>query len=147
MIGSQTIWHWISQIIYPNIPSGGGYYNINNVQGLKDLLGFSDNGEYRFRLTADLDLSAYPGLYIPFFCGEFDGSNHTISNSYILFQISTLGMFGYVYGGKITNIELKDIDLTGISRIGGLVGYNFYGTLSNCHVKGEVNGEFDIGVL
>jgi hypothetical protein len=47
--------------------AASGSYLIKSVQGLKDLLVFSDVASYKFTLAADLDLSGAAGLYIPSF--------------------------------------------------------------------------------
>ena len=121
------------------VPSGG-YFNISTIQGMKDLLGFADVANYRFRISADIDLSTSPGLYIPYFtASEFTGDNHTISNLLLNISSRGLGLIGYNGDGSINYVRVVNISATGSDRIGGLVGTNT-GTVSNCHTTGKVNG-------
>jgi hypothetical protein len=119
----------------------GEYFDICDVQGLSDLLGFSDVAGYRFRLAADIDLSKAPGLYIPHIAAEFEGGNHTISNLDINMTFAmALGMFGLNDGGTISNIVIVGNNVVGNTFVSGLVGYNFRGTVNNSHATGNVNG-------
>jgi len=136
---------WLSHGLRLNISDysstlipAGGYYLINSVQGLKDLLGFADMN-YKFRLAADLDLSSEPNLYIPYFAGEFDGNNHTVSNLNINMTFaSELGFFGH-NSGTVKNVSVVNVSVSGGYYVGGLVGYNF-GTVNNSHTTGDVSG-------
>ncbi|MBD3408085.1 MAG: PKD domain-containing protein [Candidatus Lokiarchaeota archaeon] len=131
------------------VPSDG-YFNINNVQGLKDLLGFSDNCNYKFRLSTDIDLSEASGLYIPFFKGaEFNGNNHTISNIHIEIPFNNqIGMFGFVEGmSKVKNLGLVNINITGYEHVGGLIGYNQRCMVNSSYTTGCVRGAQNVGGL
>ena len=86
------------------------------------------------------------------FATTFDGNEHTISNLFIDRTEPTndpgaVGMFGTVgQSGVIHEIGLVDVDVTGRSRVGGLVGYN-YGTISVSHATGAVTGRSYVGGL
>ncbi len=124
-----------------SLVASGGYYNISSVQGLKDLLGFAEFSGYRFRLSADIDLSSAPGLYIPYLASEFDGENHTISNLKVNYSINNkIGFFGESKDTTIKNIGLERCYVKGGSQVGGLVGYNDGSTISNANVDGYING-------
>ena len=114
-----------------------------------------------FKLTADLDLSSEcykvdgtidnDKSWTPIgniekpFQGHFDGGKHTISNLYINTDNNGQGLFGYIDGSEIKNINLKDVDITGTNSVGGLVGYN-EGTIQHVAVSGMVSGSSaDIG--
>ena len=129
------------------VPSGQ-YYNVTGVQGLRDLLGFADMAGYRFRMAGDIDLSGAPGLCIPYIAAEFDGANHTILNPRINQSFSScIGMFGYINGGTIKNINVVGCDVTGYCYIGTLAGSNA-GLVDNTFATGNVNGTGnDIGGL
>jgi len=137
---------WFSHGLHLNISDysstlipAGGYYLINSVQGLKDLLGFADMN-YKFRLVADLDLSSEPNLYIPYFAGEFDGNNHTVSNLNINISFAgEIGLFGY-NRGTVKNVGVVDVNVSGGYYVGGLVGSNGR-TLSNSYATGNVSGD------
>ena len=130
-----------------SLVSSEGFYDISDVQGLKDLLGFADLQGYKFRLAADIDLSADPGVYIPYISAEFDGNNHIVSNLSINIPFAgQVGMFGYSYGGTIENIGVVDFDINGYSEVGGLVGSN-YGAVNNAHTAGNMRGSYTVGGL
>ncbi len=115
-----------------------GHYEISDVNGLKNLLGFADYKEYRFQLTRDIDLSDEPGLYIPHLAAEFDGDGHIISNLFIDMPFnSNAGMFGQLRG-KVSNLRVVDATVSGRSNVGGLVGSNYKGTVENSYVAGDV---------
>ena len=124
-----------------------GSYGINDVQGLKDLLGFAHIEEYAFLLTDDIDLVDDPGLYIPYLAGDFDGYNHTVSDLDLDQTFSSeLGLFGYNSGGTIENIGLTDVSINGGWYTGGLVGRN-KGTVHFSSVTGSVTGGSYVGGL
>ncbi len=129
------------------VPSGGAY-EICDVQGLRDLLGFSDVEGYGFRLAADIDLSTAPGLYIPYLAAaEFDGDNHTISNLDIDMSFaSRVGMFGAIKDGTVRSFGLVGLDVSGYAYVGGLAGCNG-GTVTGSYTTGRVNGTEFVGGL
>ena len=60
----------------------------------------------------------------------------------------TLGIFGAVgSGGKINSVSVVDANITGFIQVGGLVGRNDRGVISNSSVSGSVDGIFDVGGL
>jgi hypothetical protein len=111
------------------------------------------------------------------FTGIFDGNGHTISNfTYTSAGTSYIGLFGYVRGvindlglidaevdagtgdyvgslvgrlrnGTITNCYVQGGSVSGDRRVGGLVGYNYRSTISNCHAIGSVAGDEEVGGL
>jgi hypothetical protein len=126
-----------------------GYYLINNVSDFKQLLAFGQNATLRFRLANDLDFAAEPNFYIPYFAGEFDGNGNKISNlSLDLGLVSPLGLFGHLApDGRITDLGVENVNITGGSLVGGLAGENIGGTVSNCYSTGSVSGEEHVGGL
>ena len=102
-----------------------------------------------FILMADIDLSAYTGMdynligtsFSSPFTGTFEGNGHVISNLTIarLFE-DHIGLFGYVWGGRIQNLGIENSNVIGGSSVGGLVGFNDYGTLASCYAAGLVGG-------
>ncbi|MDG6226110.1 MAG: PKD domain-containing protein [Candidatus Thermoplasmatota archaeon] len=122
-----------------------GYYHIDNIQGIRDMLGFSDVEGYRFRFSQDIDLSSEPGLYLPYFgASELDGNNHTITNlSLDLSFVSNIGMVGYNNHGIIKNLRIINNNVSGYENVGGLLGYNNNGDVFNCYASGTVNSIFE----
>ncbi|MFW6065160.1 MAG: GLUG motif-containing protein, partial [Candidatus Natronoplasma sp.] len=130
-----------------SLEPAGEYYEISDVQGIRDLLGFAREDKYKFRLVDDLDLSGEQDLYIPYFGAEFEGNGYTISNLELdLPFVAFIGLFGCNDGGLVRDIELVNINMTGYFFVGGLVGYNF-GTVENSHATGNVSGEDYVGGL
>jgi filamentous hemagglutinin family protein len=130
-------------------PVAGGYYTIDSLQGLKDMLGFSGmaNGP-KFRLAADLDLSSLPGFYFSYFAGTLDGAGHTISDLSISSGLDRAGLFSILSTtAVISNLGLTDVNVSGNNSVGGLAGINL-GTISNSYATGSVTGAGnDIGGL
>ena len=125
----------------------GDIYEISSVDGFRDLLGFTGKEEFKFRLVADINLSAESGLYIPYFAAEFYGNNHTISDLHLDITFAAcIGMFGFVDGGKVSYVGLVEANVSGCSYVGGLVGYNS-GKVSNSYVTGTVSGDDLVGGL
>ena len=125
-----------------------GYYLINDVDDLKQLLPFGQNTSLKFTLTNDMDLAAEPNFYIPYLAGEFDGNGHKISNlSFNFGFVSYVGLFGYIApGGNVTQVGIENVDVTGDHHVGGLAGLNA-GDVSNSYSTGSVSGDENIGGL
>ena len=82
------------------------------------------------------------------FTGTFDGLNSTIFDLYINRPSENyIGLFGYIDNANIKNLGLEDIEVSGYSHVSGLVGYNYYGTISNSYTTGDVSGNRYIGGL
>ncbi len=122
------------------------HYEISNTTGIKDLLGFTDEKDYEFRLTSDLNLSDKEELYIPYFRGVFDGGNHTISNLH-LHNSSTrfVGLFGHSQG-VVKDVHVSKLNISADWDIGGVVGRNA-GTVKRCSASGKIHGRISVGML
>jgi len=83
------------------------------------------------------------------FTGSFDGGNYEISHLTIdRPDANNVGLFGYVGGSsKISNVKLVDVNVTGRYQVGGLVGLNHTGTITNCSSTGSVTGSSCVGGL
>ena len=79
--------------------------------------------------------------------GTFDGQSHTVSGLY--FNKSTtnyVGFFGYIRsGGKISNVGVVDSYFNGQNYVGGVCGYSYYASISNCYHTGAVSGSSYVG--
>jgi hypothetical protein len=127
-----------------------GYYLVNDVNDFRQLLAFGQDTTLKFRLTKDLDLVREPNFYIPYLAGEFDGDGHRISNlSCNLSSVSSVGLFGYLAsGGTVSEVGVENVNLTGSLWVGGLVGENYFGTVSKSYSTGSVTaGDRDAGGL
>ncbi len=80
------------------------------------------------------------------FSGIFNGNNMTISSLTISrAAVSGVGLFGKLSpGGKIRNLNLEDVKITGMNQVGGLAGYSG-GTISGFTVTGVVVGGQEVG--
>ena len=122
-----------------------------------------------FILTANIDMTGYSygraviapdmsNVNVGFdgiaFTGSFDGAGFVISNLTIDDNGASndyIGLFGELgTGGEIKNLGLENVNVTGgtgSDALGGLVGRNYYGSISNCYVTGSVSGERYLGGL
>jgi hypothetical protein len=84
------------------------------------------------------------------FTGTFDGNGYIISNLFIdqrtNIKVNNAGLFGY-NSGIIKNLGLVNMQISGKSFVGALVGYNDHGTIENCYSIGSINGESHTGGL
>ena len=79
------------------------------------------------------------------FSGTFDGQGHTVSGIYINSENDYQGLFGY-NGGTIKNVGLTNSYIKGDYYVGGVCGYNEYGTISGCYNAGTVSGnDYSVG--
>lgn len=75
------------------------------------------------------------------FTGTFDGQGFTITGLKINhttpdYSILSVGMFGVVRGGQISNLNLVNVSVNGSETVGSLVGSFFSGVIENCTVEG-----------
>ncbi len=126
----------------------GNHYEIRGVQGIKDLLGFTDNEEYNFSLAGDIDLSGESGLYIPYLTADFDGNGHTIRDLHLDWELGLQrGFIGYLgENGSVRDIGLLDVKISARYEVGGLVGWN-NGEINTSFVTGTVEGDPSVGGL
>jgi hypothetical protein len=84
------------------------------------------------------------------FTGSFDGQGHEIHDLFINRPDEKfVGLFSYVSGeGRIQDIGVVNVVVTGGERgVGGLVGRNSEGTVSNSYSKGSITGHSLVGGL
>jgi hypothetical protein len=103
-----------------------------------------------YRLAASIDLSGvhWSVAVIPSFEGSFDGNNLTISHLTIT-GADYLGLFGRLASGaEVKNLGIVNVSITGSGGcFGGLVGYNYGGTVTQCYSTGIVSGDGLVGGL
>ena len=75
------------------------------------------------------------------FLGTFDGNSHTVSGIYINNTNQYIGLFG-VSNGTIENVGIINSYIKGNSYVGGIVGRNLSGTVTNCYNEGTIIGNF-----
>lgn len=83
------------------------------------------------------------------FAATFDGQGYEVrdlfSNRTDDMYVGLLGVVGE--GGVVQNIGVVNADVTGYGTVGGLVGDNDGGTVSNCYSAGTVTGNESVGGL
>ncbi len=79
----------------------------------------------------------------PTFTGIFNGQGYTIDGLFInRYATNYVGLFAGLGGsGIIKNVVLTNVNITGKTSVGALVGYNSgTTTINNCYTKGSVTG-------
>jgi PKD repeat protein len=102
--------------------------------------------------TADIQCPAEEDFPIigrdEIFKGSYDGGNHTIRGLSITSSDYSVGMFSSIGGGAtLKNIKLDNCNVSGIDNVGGLSGFSYGATVTNCGITGLVQGEDTIGGL
>ena len=112
---------------------------------------------FYFRLGNDIDLSGYSGGsgWTPIgtesnpFQSHFDGAGHTISGLSINTNDGYVGLFGYIIGStaEVKNLNVSVTGIAGGFCVGGVAGYVYGSSVTNCSVTGtgSVSGVFTVG--
>lgn len=117
-----------------------------------------------YRLKADLNLKDTPfngiGSAARPFTGMFDGQGHTISHVTVNApEGENAGFFNAIKGATIRDLKLVDVEITGKTNVGGLVGNaqvqldsddlskNVANLIGGCSVSGTVTGTKNVGGL
>ena len=77
----------------------------------------------------------------------FEGNRFTLNHLFIN-RVSThfVGLFGYTQSNSIVrNIGIRNVSVTGNDFVGGLVGWNNGGTISQSYATGAVTGAYGAG--
>lgn len=112
--------------------------------------GESYSGKY-FIQDTDLDLMGITWEPIGYtdggyyFSGHYDGKNHSISNATSTGKVdedgqATVGIFGCIIEGSVSNLHVKNVDFFangegGYSLAGGIAGITFDSDITNCSVE------------
>lgn len=145
-------------------PFGGGDgseqdpYRICSAQQLRSV---DDTGAFRsshFMLADNIDLggesfeplaqgSGFWENLSGGFEGSFDGHGFEIRDLTIsAASDNRVGLFGFVEGAKLSNIVIRDADISGDDFVGGLVGLIRGNTsIENVTVTGDINGTEEVG--
>ncbi|MBM4029790.1 MAG: hypothetical protein FJ280_30985, partial [Planctomycetes bacterium] len=96
----------------------------------------------------DPNIYAWPPFTGVAFTGVLNGRGHTISHLTVRGK-DHVGLFGQVgSGGEVENLGVVAVNIAGSSDyVGGLVGENDSGTLTQCYSTGAVSGGRDVGGL
>ena len=86
------------------------------------------------------DTSSSSGFQGTAFTGTFDGNGHKITG-FILNGNWYIGLFGQIdSGGSVRNLGLENFAVNGYQYVGGLVGNNANGSITNCYSIGQTSG-------
>ena len=155
------------------IGTSGAPYQISTLSELRLLSETPGDWSKYFILTADIDATdtntwnlgdhdndggATPQEYMGFspigdfitrFLGNFNGQGFVISNLTINHPgYNYIGVFGYPStSATISNLGVEGGTITGYDSVGGLIGYNFAGTITSCHSSNSVSGNNYTGGL
>ena len=138
-------------------PSGSGTavspYQVSTLNNLLWISTTSSSWDKYFEQTTNIDASGTStwnggagfspiGNSETKFTGSYDGKGFAIDGLTINRGSSdNIGQFGYTVGASIANLGVTNVNITGRSFVGGLVGYNSLGsTVSNCYSTGNVSG-------
>ena len=165
--GNSTVLPWPGYFVDPPGTEGNPFL-VNNVT---DLLRVGREGanppgytdwtlSAHYKQTANITLPSVVagqsnwnriGTYNPTgqFTGTYNGDGYTITGLTIDSTSDYQGMFGYIgSGGRVENLGLIGVTITGAQNIGGIAGYNdgrANGTIGNCYVSGSVTGTSSVG--
>ena len=142
----------------PVLDQADGYYIIDSAQKLACLaylVNYNiDNGKwasYQYKQTADINLSAHYwqpiGNATHPFKGTYDGTTFDIhnmktycgANDYEAYN--GVGMFGYISGATIKNVNNYDVNIKGGYLVAGIVGSASDVNIRNCVVSGNINAD------
>lgn len=100
----------------------------------------------KYELSADIDMSGVAFSAIGSgdtptpFLGAFNGKGYAIRNLEISSSSNNTGFFAYIgTGGKVVNLKLLNVDITGGNNTGTIAGVST-GTIENSYVDGKVTG-------
>jgi len=137
----------------PNYP-----YKIATPKDLNDIGNHLEDFNKHFILTNDVNLAQYTGTHFNIignsttnFTGVFDGNDHRVwSFTWSSTGRNYIGLFGYLSnGGQIKNLGMENMDVNAVNGnyVGGLVGDNYGGRITNCYSTGSVSGRGLVGRL
>jgi len=129
-------------------PRGSGSLENPFLIARPDHLDFVRNNlSAHYKLKNDIDLAEWGnwtpiGSYENPFTGTFDGDEYSVKNIYVRIDQSAnvyAGLFGYISGAEIKNLEMSNGTVWGRSasyyscNAGSIVGYMHASTIDNCY--------------
>lgn len=132
---------------------GDGSYTVTTADGLKNVAKLvNEEGKTDINITLDTDLTL-TGEWTPIgtesqpYTGTFNGKDKTITGLTVNQEgTNYVGLIGYLgSGGKVQNVTLTDVSVTGYWYVGGVVGVNDKGTVTACTASGSISGSSRVG--
>jgi filamentous hemagglutinin family protein len=134
--------------------NGANYTLIHSMAALDAIESTGLSGKYALAGDMDAGGTTYSSALVSIannnvFTGTFAGLGHTISNLTISAgSTDYVGLFSYIdIRGVIRDIGLVGGSISGGSNVGGLVGFNLGGSISNAYATGSVSGSTSVGGL
>ncbi|MGM0443125.1 MAG: S8 family serine peptidase [Fibrobacterota bacterium] len=147
---SATTWHFTAEGTAedPRI--------IDSPEKLKALSSFSRYWDAHYRQTTDIDAGVSTDWnngsgFIPVgteetpFRGFYHGGGHRVSNLRIYSGKDFSGFFGFIQGGSVDSLGIVDIDITGGSQSGAMVGSLRGGEIQASFTTGNVQAGMLVG--
>ena len=134
-------------------------YQIANTTDLSTLAATSADWGANFVQTANIDFNnVTPANHTPIgssgtpFTGVYDGGNFNIRALSVSQITNYAGMFGFVNGGEIKDLNLSLLQVVGGDDfVGGLAGYATGATITNVEITGTtatgISGKYNLGGL
>ena len=135
------------------VSEDGNTYEVYNAEGLKNIAKLvNEEGKTDINITLDTDLTL-TGEWTPIgtesqpYTGTFNGKDKTITGLTVNQEgTNYVGLIGYLgSGGKVQNVTLTDVSVTGYWYVGGVVGANDKGTVTACTASGSISGSSRVG--
>lgn len=171
----KLIWFTLFLISVSAVSTGfeggnGSFSNPYQISTCDQLQNMSEDLDANYKIVNDIDCSETSEWnngkgFQPIgksemnrFEGKLNGSYHVIRGLYINRSGMNVGLFGYTRSrveyqpdrfltpGKIKNLGLIGVNITGGENLGAIAGYNG-GVISKTFVKGEIKGETKVGGL
>lgn len=128
-------------------------YIIQTVSDWLKLQNYPTLGYKSYALANDLDFQGISMKPIQRFAGSLNGNRYTLHNVTILKPndekvglVSTLSSPESNHSPTIRNLNLRNVNISGDTEVGGLVGRSM-GNIINCSVTGSVTGKNRVGGL
>ena len=135
------------------VSEDGKTYTVTTADGLKNVAKLvNEEGKTDINITLDTDLTL-TGEWTPIgtesqpYTGTFNGKDKTITGLTVNQEgTNYVGLIGYLgSGGKVQNVTLTDVSVTGYWYVGGVVGANDKGTVTACTASGSISGSSRVG--
>ena len=127
---------------------------VQHLDFIREYLGEQNHNKY-FIQTADINLNEAPwnieegwtpiGNNDNRFTGNYNGDSYLIQGLTIRRDLHHQGLFGFTDGAVLSNVVLKNVDITSGRYAGGLVGTASNSDISYCYVDGKISGSSYLG--
>ena len=141
VVNNENSWINVTQNILPSNPNA-------NIKLEADIL-LNDTTDWTSWNENTTGLNSWTpiGTSSQPFTGTLDGDGHSVSGIYVNSEADFQGLVGFLgSGGTLQNLGVKASYIKGGSYVGGVCGEN-QGTVTNCYNSGSVTGVYRVGGL